>query len=100
MKAVFVMCSSSSFCDAPAAADRQHRTLCQCRETYRTRCGVDNRLLTGSWNHLSLAVGEVGVRVIAIFDIREVRRALHVLLGGATGNFVLRGFVSGETSWG
>lgn len=36
--------------------------------------------------------------MIAIFDIWEAGRAPHFLLGGATGNFVLRGFVSGEAS--
>lgn len=36
--------------------------------------------------------------MIEIFDIREAGRAPHCLLGGATGNFVLRGFVSGEAS--
>lgn len=36
--------------------------------------------------------------MIAIFDIWEAGRAPHLLLGGATGIFVLRGFVSGEAS--
>ena len=36
--------------------------------------------------------------MIAIFGIWEAGRALHFLLGGATGIFILRGFVSGEAS--